>query len=86
MGLQGPLFLLAADADSPGAGKECSNIVARARGGLDGVESIHFPNNTHAFDEHDQVPGSAFTYDPEATQRSLALFGAFIRQQVERLK
>lgn len=82
---KGPLFLLTADADSPGAGKECSDVIAHARGGLDGVESIHFPNNTHAFDESDQVPGSEFTYDPEATERSLALFGAFIRQQAERL-
>jgi dienelactone hydrolase len=81
----GPLFLLTADADSPGAGKTCSDAIAHARGNLDGVEAYHFASNTHAFDEDDQVPGSVFTYDPEATRTSLNLFEAFIRKQVERL-
>lgn len=83
---KGPLFLLTADADSPGAGKQCDKAVDHARRGMDGVEAIHFAANTHAFDEADQVPGSAFKYDADATQRSLDLFGAFIRAQAERLK
>jgi dienelactone hydrolase len=82
----GPVLLVTADADSPGAAKECADAVAHARGGLDNVQSVHFEGNTHAFDEADQVPGSAFTYDAEAAQRSLALFEAFIRAQVDRLK
>lgn len=82
----GPLFMLNADADSPGAARECEKAVAHARGGMDGVDAIHFADNTHAFDEADQVPGSVFKYDAEATRRSLDLFSAFIREQVERLK
>ncbi len=82
----GPLFLLTADADSPGAGRTCSDAIAHARSNPAGVESHHFANNTHAFDEDDQVLGSEFRYDPDATQRSLGLFERFIRTQVERLK
>lgn len=82
---KGPLFLLTADADAPGAGEECRQAVAQARGGMDNVETHDFAANTHAFDEADQVPGSQFKYDAEATQRSLALFSDFIRRQADRL-
>lgn len=83
---KGPLLLVTADADSPGAGEECVKITEHARRGKDGLEVIDFEANTHAFDESDQVPGSVFKYDAEATQRSLALFSDFVRKQVETLK
>lgn len=83
---KGPLFLLTADADHPGAAKQSVKTVDHARGGMNGVEAVHFADNTHAFDESDQVPGSVYKYDAIATQRSLDLFSAFIREQVARLK
>lgn len=83
---KGLLLLVTADADSPGAGEECVKVTEHARRGKDGLEVVDFAANTHAFDESDQVPGSVFTYDAEATQRSLALFGAFVKTQVEALK
>lgn len=77
---KGPLFLLITNAE-----KDCTGQVEHARSGA-GYEQHLFAANTHAFDEEDQVPGSSFTYDPEATQRSLALFQTFVKQQVDRLK
>lgn len=77
---KGPLFLLVTDAE-----KGCIGQIERARSGA-AIEAVHFATNTHAFDEEDQVPGSEFKYDPEATQRSLALFERFVKAQVERLK
>lgn len=82
---KGPLLYLNASTNAPAAGKECTDAIIHARGGADGVEQADYPN-THAFDEEDQVPGSEFKYDPEATRRALALFERFVRDQSERLK
>lgn len=83
---KGPLFLLTTGADHPEAAVECTKAVSHARGDAQNTDVVHLDENTHAFDEEDQVPGSEYIYDAEATQRSLALFQNFIRQQVERLK
>ena len=83
---KGPLLLLTADADSPGASAKCQEAVAHARGGMEGVEVVHFAANTHAFDEADQVPGSKFKYDPEAATRAVLMFQNFIAAQVARLQ
>lgn len=82
----GPLLLLMPGLQPGATSGECVDEVKRARGGLDGVTFAGFPANTHAFDEEDQIPGSEFAYDPEATRKSLALFEDFVRAQVERLK
>ena len=82
---RGPLLHLNASANAPAAGKECTDAILKARGGAENLEQADYPN-THAFDEEDQVPGSEFKYDAEATQRSLALFERFISDQVSRLK
>ncbi len=81
----GPLLYLNASTNAPAAGKECTDAIRHARDGANDVEQIDFPN-THAFDEEDQVPGSEFVYDAEATQRSLALFERFVKDQTARLK
>ena len=82
---KGPLLYLNASTNAPAAGKECTDAIMHARGGSDGFTQVDYPN-THAFDEEDQVPGSEFTYDPAATQRALALFETFIRDQAARLR
>mgnify|MGYP002136152542 FL=1 len=83
---KGPLlFVLPGHAEDSTSG-ECIDEVKRARGGLDGVDIEGFPKNTHAFDEEDQIPGSEFTYDPEATKRALQLFENFVRAQAQRLR
>jgi dienelactone hydrolase len=82
---KGPLLYLNASTNAPAAGKECTDAIVHARGGADGLTQVDYPN-THAFDEEDQVPGSEFVYDPEATKRSLALFESFIREQAARLR
>lgn len=83
----GPLLLLTAGSDKLGSEEECMKAIRRARDGSnDNLQGVHFGENTHAFDEEDQVPGSEYKYDPEATQRSLNLFERFVREQVDRLK
>jgi dienelactone hydrolase len=82
---KGPLLYLNASTNAPAAGRECTDAILRARGGGEGLRQVDYPN-THAFDEEDQVPGSEFIYDPEATQRALALFEGFIRDQATRLR
>ena len=81
----GPLLYLNASSDAPAAGKECADVIRKARGDSVGLEQVDYPN-THAFDEEDQVPGSQFVYDAEATQHSLALFERFVKDQTARLK
>jgi dienelactone hydrolase len=82
---RGPLLYLNASANAPAEGKACADAIRKARGGMNGVEQVDYPN-THAFDEEDQVPGSEFKYDAEAAQRSFALFERFVREQAARLK
>lgn len=77
---KGPLFLAITNAE-----KDCVAQIDHARDGVN-YEQVLFAANTHAFDEEDQVPGSVFKYDPEATLRSLAMFQAFVKAQVDRLK
>jgi dienelactone hydrolase len=83
---KGPLLLVMPGLEPGATSGECLDEVKRARGGTQGLAFEGFPANTHAFDEDDQIPGSEFKYDAEATRRSLALFEAFVRRQAERLK
>ncbi len=83
---KGPLLLLLPGQEPDSTSGECIDEVKRARDGLDGVTVASFPKNTHAFDEEDQVPGSEYVHDPEATQRALVIFENFVRAQAERLR
>ncbi len=79
----GPMLLVTAEIDEVGPREACLEIIERARGGLDDVETLHFEGATHAFDELDQTRESSFVYDPELAQQAEDAFTAFIRAQVE---
>lgn len=76
----GPLLHLSAENDVLSPAETCRDIITRARGGVEGVETIIFDGVTHAFDESDQTPQSRYIYDAETAAEAHAHFRRFVAE------
>lgn len=73
------LFLLARN-DTIAPAEDCQDVISRLIVSGMPVEVEVFEGVTHGFDQQEKAPLSMLDYDPEATERALAIGRRFLRQ------